>query len=148
MARSSLSSTVVRPAADDLAVFDGGVARFERGGGDGEAADAGAGHAAGSGVAGDVAPGAVFVLCAGANSLRECPGFAADFDADALAIVEGENGELGIAVVAAGARVGPGAFALAIFDLVGFEPLHIPADDGACLLGRGGTEHHGLQARR
>ena len=49
-------------AADDVAVFDGGVAGFKRGGGDGEAADAGAGHAAGAGVAGDVAPGAVFVL--------------------------------------------------------------------------------------
>ena len=60
----------VRAAADDVAVFDGGVARFERGGGDGQAADAGAGHAAGAGVAGDVAPGAVFVLRAGPVVLR------------------------------------------------------------------------------
>ena len=40
-----------------MAVFDGGVAGFQCGGRDCEAADAGAGHAAGAGITGDVAPG-------------------------------------------------------------------------------------------
>ena len=104
MARSRCVVVVVRAAADDAAVFDGGVARFERGGGDGQAADAGAGHAAGAGVAGHVAPGAVVVLRAAPVVGGELPGLAADFGADALGVVQGEHGELRVAVVAARAR--------------------------------------------
>src|SRR5262249_46923366 len=118
----------VRAAADDVAVFDGGVARFQGRVRDREAADTGAGHAAGAGVFGHVAPGAVVVLSAAPILLGEFPGFAADLDSNALAVVQGEDGELGIAVVAAGAGIGPGAFTGAIFDLVRFEPADVARD--------------------
>src|SRR5689334_16380036 len=92
---SSLEPVIlyVRAATDDVSVFDGGVARFQGRVRDREAADARAGHAAGAGIFGYVAPGAIVVLSAAPVLLGELPGFAADFDSNALAVVEGEDRE-------------------------------------------------------
>ena len=147
--RSSLSIVLVRPAADDAAVLDGGVARFERGRADGQPADAGARHAAGAGVAGHVAPGAVGVLRAAPVVGGQLPGFAADFGADALGVVQGEHGELRVAVVAARARDttrSPCAAPSLIWCLL--EPADVAADEQHVLLGLGGGRGPSSAARR
>jgi hypothetical protein len=136
---------LVGPTAKDVAVFHRGVSRFERGGRNRQPADARARHAAGADVAGHVSPGAVVVLRRAPIVGGELPGFAADLGADALGIVQGQNGELGVAVVAAGAGIGPRALPLAFFDLMAFQPDDIAANEQHVLFGLGGAQDHRLQ---
>src|SRR4051794_29278464 len=115
----------MRAAANDVAVLDSSIAGFQCRGRYRESADPGAGHAAGAGVTGDVAPRPIVVLRIGPVFLRECPGLTADFNANSLAVVKCEHRELRVAIVASGTGVRPSTFALAIFILMIFEPFHV-----------------------
>ena len=120
---------------------------------DPDARDAGAGHAAGAAdVADGVAPGAVGVRAALPVLLGAGPGLVAHVHAGPGSLVEREQRELRVGVVADPGplvlAVRPGSGRRALLHLRPFEPAHVALEDRPVGLGREQRECQGLQRDR
>ncbi len=138
-------------AAEQLIALDLGVAGIGLAQGDDHRGDARVGHAAGPLVAGLVAPRAVRILLRPPVFQGPGPDRVVDRHAHLFGLVEGQHGELGIRVVAAGGagiRVGPGTLAIAVLHLSAFQPLDVLFDEEIASLGIGGAKDHRLQRDR
>ena len=149
------SAGVVRHATLDTIAGHTGVARLHAVGGDHQRGDAGACHAARAhGVEPGVAPRAVVVLASFPILLGPYPRFIAGRHPDALSLVQRQQRELGIGIIAVGAdhrhtRIRPGpdepVVGIAAANLGLLQPRHVVADKQEILFGLGPGKDHRLQ---
>ena len=140
---------LLRAAAGNRVAPNRGVAGAQFSGGDDHRCDPRAGHAAGAGKARFVAPRAVGILGFLPMIQRQPPGFVVHRHAGPLGLVQTQQGELRVRVVAdvRSARLGvrPHSGPRPVFDLLLFQPFGIAPDQDQVPLRLGGAKHHRLQ---
>ncbi len=137
---------LVGAAAIDPVADGAGVARLHPVGGDHQRGDAGAGHASRAGSTELVAPRAVEVLGFLPMPLGQNPGAGIGRHADPFRLVQGQQRELRVGVVAvAHAGIRPRPLVIPFGNLRALQPFHVAVQQRPVLVRRGAGEDHRLQ---
>lgn len=142
-----IRSPVVLAATEDFFVIRFGVGLFDSVGGNHQRGNARTSHASRAGHGLVISPRSVRVLTAFPISLGQAPRSVAYRHSGALGLMQAQQGELTVGVVAAAVlRIRPCSFIGSFQYLYAFQPPHIAADKQEIFLWFGPGENHRLQS--